>query len=87
MNVTIPQFIFIGHDKPAFKLAAETNGVLSWVTPEIDTTEMINKILNAETQNQYIEANREILRDQAKSFYTGIIAGVDPTITVTVTYS
>ncbi|MFT4296331.1 MAG: hypothetical protein QM582_13055 [Micropruina sp.] len=80
--VSIPEFAFLGHDDVRFRLAAENNGALSWVTPQIDTVEMINSILNDEAQKQYVSSNVEILRDQAKVFYTGIIAGVDPSITV-----
>ena len=35
-RVTIPKFIFIGYDDLDFKVAAEDNGVLSWVTADID---------------------------------------------------
>lgn len=85
--VTIPEFTFIGVDEPTYKLAAEDNGVLSWVTPDIDTTYMINDILNDSTKQQYIEANKDTLEDQAKVFYTNIIMGVDPTVTVEFAYS
>lgn len=85
--VTIPEFTFIGVDEPTYKLAAEDNGVLSWVTPDIDTTEMVNDILNDSTKQQYIEANIDTLEDQAKVFHTNVIMGVDPTVTVEFAYS
>ena len=85
--VAIPRFIFIGHSNEEFKVAAEGNGVLSWATPQIDTVEMINSILNDEAQAQYITSNKELLKDQATAFYTGIIAAVDPTVTVSVEFS
>lgn len=81
-TVTVPEFIFIGHSNESFRLVAQDNGVLSFVTPEIDDVEMINTILNGDAQVQYIESNQEILRDQAKAFYAGIIHSVDPTIEV-----
>jgi len=80
--VSIPKFIFIGHDNENFRLVAEVNGVLSWVAPKIDTLEMINKILNKDAQKKYIDSNEEILRDQAKVFYTSIITSIDPTIAI-----
>jgi hypothetical protein len=80
--VTIPEFIFIGHSDEDFKLAAENNGALSWMTPEIDHVEMVNRILNDSTKSQYIEANQDVLEDQAQSFYSGIINGVDSNVTV-----
>ena len=39
--VTIPDFIFIGHDDVTFRMAVEQNGVLSWITPEIDELEAV----------------------------------------------
>lgn len=80
--ISIPKFIFIGHDDVNFKVAAVNNDILSWTTPEIDTVEMINSVLNDETKQQYIDSNEEILRDQAKAFYAGIITSIDSTIVV-----
>ncbi|AQP43569.1 hypothetical protein [Tessaracoccus flavus] len=82
-RITIPEFVFIGHDNPNFRLAAEDNGVLSWITPEADTVDMINNILDSEAQQEYIDSNEDILRDQAEVFYTSIIESVDPDVTLT----
>ncbi|MDO5677095.1 MAG: hypothetical protein Q4G35_06255 [Propionibacteriaceae bacterium] len=79
-TISVPEFIFIGHDDVRFKLAAEKNGVLSWVTPEIDTVEMTNSILNDEAQQKYLADNDELLREQTRAFYEGIVAAVDPEI-------
>ncbi|UZN03583.1 hypothetical protein [Cellulomonas sp. S1-8] len=80
--ISIPEFIFIGHDDESFRTVVEDNGVLSWVTPEIDVVEMINTILDEDAQGEYVEENTEILEDQARVFYTSIVAGIDPTITL-----
>jgi hypothetical protein len=80
--VSIPKFIFIGHDKETFRVAAQGNGALSWVTPQIDNVEMVNNILNDDAQAQYLESNKAILQDQAKSFYAGIITSIDPTLSL-----
>ena len=82
-RLLLPAFTFIGHDNVSFKLAAESNGVLSWATPQIDPVETINQILNDEAKNQYVTANQQVLTDQAKAFYTGIIQSVDPSAQVT----
>lgn len=82
-HLSVPAFTFIGHDGVSFKMAAENNGVLSWTTPPIDPVETINQILNDEAKSQYVTANQQILIDQAKSFYTGIIRSVDPSAEVT----
>lgn len=81
-RVSIPRFVFIGHSDESFRVAAENNGVLSFASAPIDTTEMINTLLNDEAQRTYVTSNEELLRDQAKAFYTGIIAGIDPDITL-----
>ncbi|MCC6270916.1 MAG: hypothetical protein IT190_06535 [Microbacteriaceae bacterium] len=80
--VSIPQFIFIGHSNENFRLAAENNGLLSWVTPEISSIEMINNILDSDAEYEYIIRNREVLEDQAKTFYGNIITSIDPSVFV-----
>lgn len=79
-TISIPEFTFIGHDDVTFRVAVEKNGVLSWVTPEIDTVEMTNQILNDETQQKYLDDNEEVLREQAQAFYKGIVGAIDPDI-------
>ena len=86
-RLSLPAFIFIGHDNVSFKLAAENNGVLSWATPQIDPVETINQILNDEAKSQYVTANQQILTEQAQAFYTGIIRSVDPSAEVTFDFS
>lgn len=81
--ISIPEFIFIGHDDESFRTVVEDNGVLSWVTPQIDAVEMIDDILDGDAQGQYVDANRETLEDQAEVFYRSVVAGIDPTIDVT----
>ena len=85
--VTIPEFIFIGHDDVSFKLAAVDGGLLSWTTPEIDNVETINRILNDEARQQYIDSNQDMLKEQARNFYTGVIASIDPTLEVAFEFS
>jgi hypothetical protein len=81
-TITISEFTFIGYDNMHFELATESNGALSWVTPEIDTAAMANSIMSTETKQKYIDAHRDLLREQAVAFYGGIIRAVDPTIDV-----
>lgn len=79
-TIRIPKFIFIGFSDPHFQVAVENNGVLSWTTPAIDTTDMTNRILSEESLQAHVTSNREPLTEQAEAFYGGIIAGVDPDI-------
>lgn len=80
--ITLPEFIFIGHDNVSFSLAAEDNGLLSWVTPAADDFEIATEILNNEGKDKYLATYEEDLKAQAASFYRQIISGVDPAVTV-----
>lgn len=77
-RISVPEFMFIGYDEPTFKVAVQDGGLLGWVTPDIDTVEMINEILNDEAKDSYIEKNEELLQEQTKVFYDGLITGIDP---------
>ena len=85
--MSIPEFIFIGHENLNVKLINEENGVLSWVTPDIDQNEMLQKVLSDELQDEHIEKNEDTLREQAASFYKRIVEGIDPSATLEFKYS
>lgn len=80
--ITIPSFIVIGLDNQSVEVAAESSDVLSWTTPEIDKVEMVNDVFGDELQAEYLAKNDELLRDQARMFYTNIITAIDPDVTV-----
>ncbi|KGJ82786.1 hypothetical protein GY21_00040 [Cryobacterium roopkundense] len=80
--VTIPQFVGIGFDDPVFEDPLEDNNALSWVTPPAIQTRMVNNILSDENKQAYITQNTAALKEQTKVFYSGIIASVDPAITL-----
>lgn len=81
--ISVPDFSFIGFAEPTFKVAAEDGGILSWVTADIDKVNMVNKILNNDARQQYIDSNAEILKDQTKVFYDTLITSVDPAAVTT----
>ncbi|MEV8181536.1 hypothetical protein [Specibacter sp. NPDC078692] len=81
-RVTIPQFIGIGFDDPVFEDPLENNNALSWLAAPAVQTRMINNILSDENKQKYIIQNAAALKEQAKVFYSGIIASVDPEITI-----
>ncbi|MEL4358907.1 MULTISPECIES: hypothetical protein [unclassified Luteococcus] len=85
--ITLPEFIFIGHDKEEFKLAVEKNGILSWVSPDVDTADLITEVLGADAQQEQISRNRQALEEQARAFYVGIVKGVQPDATVELRFS
>lgn len=80
--IRVPEFIFIGHDDITFKTALEDNGILSWVTPDIDQPALISRLLTPQHISEHVETNRDILEMQTEMFYEGIIHAVDPEITV-----
>ncbi|MFC5131150.1 hypothetical protein [Paeniglutamicibacter kerguelensis] len=80
--ISFPKFIFIGHDDETFRLVTENNGVLSWITPEIDAVEMVNNILSDEAKDQYIDSNEADLKDQTSVYYKNIVQGIDSDIEV-----
>lgn len=81
-RVTIPEFIGMGFDDPVFEEPLESNDALSWLTTPAVQTRMINNILSDENKQKYITQNEAALKEQAKVFYSGIIANVDPDITI-----
>lgn len=85
--IHIPEFLLIGYDDPAFEVAVETGGVLSWVTPDIDEVEMVNAVLSDEAQEGYVTGNVDLLKEQAEVFYTGIVTSIDPEATITFTFA
>lgn len=85
-TVQIPDFIFIGHTDEEFKTAVEDNGVLSWTTQPLDAASTVSDVLSADKKRKDINDNRELLQDQARSFYEGIIRGVDPEAQVTMEF-
>jgi hypothetical protein len=81
-RVTIPEFIGIGFDDPVFEDALESNNALGWLAPRAIQTRMINNVLSDKNKQKYITQNAAALQEQAQVFYSGIIASVDPEITI-----
>lgn len=80
-TVDIPAFMFIGHDDVEYK-QYESNGILSWVTPQIDLSQMTEDVLSADAQRKLVASNDLLLRDQAEAFYRGIARAIDPSISL-----
>jgi hypothetical protein len=81
--ISVPAFEFIGYSEPTFEVAVTDDGVLSFVTEDIDQAEMITKILGSQAQQQHLEDNKDLLQEQAKVFYDNIIRSVSPDATIT----
>lgn len=80
--VSIPDFILIGIDEPKYTVVNESNGVLSFLTPEIDTLKLTEEVLTDEVKTEHIDGLRPLLEVQAESFYTNIINAIDPDVTL-----
>ncbi len=86
-EIELPEFVFIGHDEIDFAMAAEENGALSWVTADIDQLEIVNEVLDEDAQGQYLEKNKDLLEEQAESFYRSLVVSVDPEAIVTFVFA
>lgn len=86
-KIDVPTFEFQGHENEKFETSESHDGVLSFVTPDADHDELVNSVLDKSTESQYVEQNEELLEQQAKTFYTNIVHGIDPDITLTFTFT
>lgn len=80
--ISIPEFTYLGYENPEFSVAKEENGVLSWTTPEIDKSEVFERILSDDAKATHIEGFRPVLEAQARTFYSSIITSIDPDVTL-----
>lgn len=50
---------------------------LSFVTEDVDTAEIITEILNDVKWKEHVDANRDLMQQQARAFYSNIVYAVD----------
>lgn len=81
-RITVPKFIYLGYANPDLSIANEKNGLLSWATPEIDTTAIFEELLSEQAVELHIDGYRPVLEEQAKLFYSKIVGAIDPTATL-----
>jgi hypothetical protein len=82
-TISVPTFEFIGYSEPTFEVAVTDDGVLSWVTEDIDQAAMITKILSDDAQQKYLDDNEAMLQEQTRVFYDNIILSVAPQAKIT----
>lgn len=82
-RITIPEFVFLGYDDSDFSVATESNGILSWTTPEIDKLQATEELLSDEAVAEHIAGFRPLLEEQAATFYTRIVSSIEPDATLT----
>lgn len=76
-TVTIPSFKILGYNDPEFKTVVDDDGALSFVTAEVDTAEAVTEVFGDKEREKQINDNRQLLEDQAKSYYTNIVRAID----------
>lgn len=86
-RISIPEFVFLGYANPNVEVASESNGLLSWTTPEIDQGEVIEKILTDEAVATHIDGIRQVLQEQAQAFYSNIVLAIEPEARLTFTFA
>lgn len=86
-RITIPEFTFLGYDDPDFSVATDSNGILSWTTPEVDKLQAIEELLTDEAVAQHIEGFRPLLEEQAVTFYERIVSSIEPEATLSFEFS
>ncbi|HWU29908.1 MAG TPA: hypothetical protein VN041_12580 [Microbacterium sp.] len=86
-RITIPEFIFLGYDDPEFSVATESNGILSWTTPAIDTLKATEELLSDKAVAEHIDGFRPLLEEQAITFYTRIVSSIEPDAKLTFEFS
>ncbi|MBO0981970.1 hypothetical protein [Microbacterium sp. SD291] len=86
-RITIPEFIGLGMSDPTMSLASEDNGVLSWTTPSIDKSKLMEEILATGASEAHIDGFRPLLEEQAELFYTRIIESINPEATIEFSFS
>lgn len=82
LRVIIPESKFIGYDSLKFEDPLERGNPLSWLAEPAVQNRMMDNVLSDENKQKYITQNAAALKDQAKAFYSGIIASVDPEVAV-----
>ncbi|MBS1905486.1 MAG: hypothetical protein JST33_02730 [Actinobacteria bacterium] len=78
-EISIPTFKFLGYGPdPIFRVATESNGILSWTTPQIDTLKASKELLTEAAAAKHIDGVRPLLEIQAQKFYTRIVSSIEP---------
>ncbi|GAA4717283.1 hypothetical protein GCM10025782_12990 [Pedococcus ginsenosidimutans] len=79
-RIAVPEFIFVGYDRPSFHRVVEDGSLLSWAMPDVDQLAMVNEILSDKAKQDYIDSNEDMLKEQVRAFYDGLLTSVDPNL-------
>lgn len=76
--VVVPAFKWTGSDDLKIERVFNDDEILSVFTSLPSETEQLNKIVDDELKQQYLEQNRQLLRDQAEFYFTKLAKSIDP---------
>jgi len=79
-EVYIPEFKVIGTTNSHFEQVIERNGVLSFLTPDVDILEAVNGAKSEDTLSEYIEQNQRWLEDAAENYFNNLVGRFDTDI-------
>lgn len=81
-RVTVPRFIFIGHDELHFEDMVEAGEPLSGTAQKINQSKITNQILSPENESKYVSQYSDVLEQQTKAYYTNLVTSIDPNVTL-----
>lgn len=85
-EITIPKFIFIGYDEPVIEHVVDNNGVLSFVTEDVNQAEMVNKMFSKENKQKYIDQYANLLKESTEEFYNNLLPEFDKEVKLNFVY-
>lgn len=88
-EITVPEYQVIGvslNEKEPYYLYDSAGELLSLATANVDTGELVSKALTNEEQQKYLESNRDVLNDSAKTYYETLVKTLNQDAQVTVLF-
>lgn len=86
-KITIPKFIFIGYDQPKIEHVVDNNGVLSFVTEDVNQAQMVNKMFSEENKEKYVNQYTDLLKESTEEFYNNLLPEFDKDVKLTFVYN
>lgn len=85
-TVSVPEFIWISDDVNVDRVIS-SDGLLSAFTAQKSEIEQINNLVSSADRADYLEQNRQTLRDQAEFVFTKYAKSIDPEATLKFVYA
>lgn len=85
-RIDVPKFVFLGQSDIQLKTIVDNDGVLSFLSTDVDPLQVATRVLNTDAKNEYITQNIDILKRQTQDYYSGIVRAIDPEIELDFTF-